>query len=77
MVVTAMLSSVNAQQGRTIQMVVLLTVRVRERVELPQQEGILQHPLDGFDQVRLQGGRVLLLGVALLQEGLEIWIGFG
>lgn len=61
----------------TIQVVVLLTVWVCKRVELLQQEGVLQHPLDGFDKVWLQGVRVLLFGVALIQEGLEIGIGFG
>ncbi len=63
--------------GLTIQVVVLLTVWVCEWVELLQQKGIFQHSLDGFDQVWLQGGRVLLLRVALIQEGLEIRIGFG
>lgn len=50
----------------TVQVVVLLAVRVGQGVELPQQQGVLQHPLDGLDQVRLQGGRVLLLGVTLV-----------
>lgn len=77
-VVKMILSSQSALwPGLTIQVVVLLTVWVCEWVELLQQKGILQHPLDGFDQVWLQGGRVLLLGVALIQEGLEIRIGFG
>lgn len=57
-------------------MVVLLAVRVSEGVELLQQQRVLQNPLDGFDQVRLQGGRVLLSGVSLGQEGLEIRVGF-
>lgn len=54
-----------------------LAVRVRERMELSQQQGILENPLDGFDQVRLQRVGVLLLGVALIQEGFEGWIIFG
>lgn len=41
---------------RTVQVVVLLTVGVGEGVELPQQQRVLQDPLDGFDQVRLQRG---------------------
>lgn len=62
---------------RTVQVVVLFAVGVGERVELPQQQRVLQDPLDGFDQVRLQRGGVLLPGVPLRQEGLELWIGFG
>lgn len=60
----------------TIQVVVLLAVRVGEGVELLQQQRVFQNPLDGFDQVRLQGGRVLLSGVSLGQEGLELGVGF-
>lgn len=60
----------------TVQVVVLLAVRVGEGVELLQQQRVLQNPLDGFDQVRLQGGRVLLPGVSLGQEGLEMGVGF-
>lgn len=59
----------------TIQMVMFLTVRISERVELLQQQRVLQDPLDGFDQVRLQGGWMLLSGVSLSQESLEIWVG--
>lgn len=60
----------------TVQVVVLLAVRVGEGVELLQQQRVFQNPLDGFDQVRLQGGRVLLSGVSLGQEGLELGVGF-
>lgn len=60
----------------TIQVVVLLAVRVSEGVELLQQQRVFQNSLDGFDQVRLQGGRVLLSGVSLSQESLEIGVGF-
>lgn len=55
----------------TVQVIVFLAVRVREGVQFPQQEGILENPLDGLDQVRLQSVGVLLLGVALVQEGFE------
>lgn len=55
----------------TVQMVVLLAVRVGERVQLSQQQRVFQHSLDGFDQVRLQRGRMLLFGVALVQKRLE------
>lgn len=54
----------------------LLAVRVSERVELLQQQRVLQDSLDGFDQVGLQSGRMLLSGVPLGQEGLEIGVGF-
>lgn len=66
----------SAEDPFTIQVVVLLAVRVSEGVELLQQQRVLQDPLDGLDQVRLQGGRVLLSGVPLGQEGLEIRVGF-
>lgn len=46
-------------------------------MEFSQQEGVLENPLDGLDQVRLQSGGVLLLGVALIQKGFEGWIVFG
>lgn len=59
----------------TVQVVVFLTLRVREGVQLLQQQGVLQDPLDGFDQVRLQRGWMLLSGVSLSQESLEIWVG--
>lgn len=52
-------------------MVVLLAVRVGERVQFSQQQRVLQHSLDGFDKVRLQRGRMLLFGVALVQKSLE------
>lgn len=66
-----------AEGAFTIQVVVLLAVGVSEGVELLQQQRVLQNPLDGFDQVRLQSGRMLLAGVPLGQEGLELGIGFG
>ena len=58
-------------------MVVLLALGVGEGVELPEQQGVLQDPLDGLDKVGLQGVRVLLLGVTLIQEGLEVCVRFG
>lgn len=69
-------SVANAEDRFTIQVVVLLAVRVSQGVELLQQQRVLQNSLDGFDQVRLQSGRVLLSGVPLGQEGLEIGVGF-
>lgn len=57
-------------------MVVLLAVGVSQGVEFPQQQRVLQDPLDGFDQIRLQRGRVLLSGVPLSQESLEVWVCF-
>lgn len=46
-----MITSAQSAMGPalTIQVVVLLAVWVCERVELLQQQGIFQHPLDGFD----------------------------
>ena len=55
----------------TVQVVVLVALGVREGVELPEEQWVLQHPLDGLDQVRLEGEGVLLPGVTLIQEGLE------
>ena len=65
--------------GRTIQVVVLLAVRVGEGVQLPQQQGVLEDPLDGLDQVGLQGGRVLLGRVPRVQKLLKspVRLGYG
>lgn len=52
-------------------MVVLLAVRVRQGKQLPEQERVLEDPLDGLDEVRLQRGRVLLPWVLDVQECLE------
>lgn len=52
-------------------MVVLLAVGVCERVQFSQEQRVFQHSLDWFDQVRLQRGRMLLFGVALVQKRLE------
>ena len=52
----------------------LLALRVREGVQLPEQQGVLEDPLDGLDQVGLQRGRMLLPRVPQGQEGLEVWI---
>lgn len=49
--------------GLTVQMVVLLALRVRQGEELLQQQRVLEDPLDGLDEVRLEGGRVLLFRV--------------
>lgn len=40
----------------TIEMVVLLTVRVSETVELSEQQRVFQYPLDRLDQVGFQSG---------------------
>lgn len=50
---------------------VLLAVCISERHQLSQQEGVLEHPLHGFDQIRLQGGGVLLGVVPRIQELFE------
>jgi len=50
---------------------VLVRVRVRQILELGEEQGVFEDPLDRFDQVGLQGSRVLLLGVAGQQELLQ------
>lgn len=55
-----------ADMKLTVQMVVLLAVGVGERVQFSQQKRVFQHSLDGFDKERLQRGRMLLFGVALV-----------
>ena len=49
----------------------LFAVRIGKFFELPQQQGILEDPLNGFDQTRLDGGRMLLLWIAWPQEVLK------
>lgn len=40
----------------TSEVVVLLAVSVSEGDQLPEQQGVLEHPLHRFNQVGLQGG---------------------
>lgn len=40
----------------TSEVVVLLAVTISERDQLPEQQGVLEHPLYWFNQVGLQGG---------------------
>lgn len=61
----------------TCEVVVLLAVAVGEGDQLPEQQGVLEHPLHRFDQVGLQGGGVLLGGVPGIQEFLEGLVGLG
>lgn len=56
---------------RTGEVVVLLAVAVGERHQLAEQQRVLEDPLHRLDQVRLQRGRVLLVGVPSVQELLE------
>lgn len=58
-------------------MIVLLAVSVSEGDQLPEQQGVLEHPLHRFNQVGFQGGRVLFVGVPCIQEFLEGLICFG
>lgn len=60
----------------TCQVVVLLALVVGQGHELPEQQRVLEHSLDGLDEVGLQGGGVLLGGIPRIQEGLEGRIGF-
>lgn len=61
----------------TCEVVVLLAVAVGEGDQLPEQQGVLEHPLHRFDQVGLQGGGVLLGGVPGIQEFLKGLVGLG
>ena len=65
------------EAARTRQVAVLLALRGGEGHQLPQQQGVLQHPLDRLNEVGLQGGRVLLGGVPRFQELLESSVRFG
>lgn len=56
---------------RTGEVVVLFAVSVGERHQLAEQQRVLENPLNRLDQVRLQCGRVLLVGVPSVQELLE------
>lgn len=55
----------------------LLAVAVGEGDELPEQQRVLEDPLHRFDQVGLQGGRVLLAEVPGVQELFEGAVGLG
>lgn len=55
----------------TSEVVVLFTVSVSERHQLPEQQRVFEDPLNRFDQVRLQGGGVLLGGVLGVKELLK------
>ena len=65
------------EPDRTREVAVLLALRGGEGHQLPQQQGVLQHPLDWLNEVGLQGGRVLLGGVPRFQELLESSVRFG
>lgn len=55
----------------TGKVVVLFAVGISEGHQLSQQQGVLEHPLYWLNQVRLQGGGVLLSGVSCIQELLK------
>lgn len=61
----------------TGEVVVFLAVAVGKGDQLPQQQGVLEHPLHWFNQVGLQGGRVLLGGVPGIEEFFEGLIRLG
>lgn len=69
-------SSCCRPRSLTCQVVVLLALVVGQGHELPEQQRVLEHPLDGLDEVGLQGGGVLLGGVPRVQESLEGLVGF-
>ena len=60
----------------TCQVMVLFALVVCQGHELLEQQRVLEHPLDGLDEVRLQRGGVLLGGVPGVQESLEGFISF-
>lgn len=60
----------------TCQVVMLLALVVRQRHELPEQQRVLEHPLNGLDEVGLQRGGVLLRGVPGVQKSLEGFVSF-
>lgn len=63
--------------GLTIQVVVFLALCVCQSKELLQQQWVLEDPLDGLDEVRLQSGGVLLFRVLGIQERLESRVRLG
>ena len=63
--------------GLTVQVVVLLALCICQGEKLLQQKRVLEDPLDGLDEVRLQSGRVLLLRVLGIQERLESRVRLG
>lgn len=54
----------------------LLALVVRQGHELPEQQRVLKHPLNGLDEVGLQRGGVLLGGVPGVQKSLEGFVSF-
>lgn len=57
-------------------MIVFLTLVVRQRHKLLEEQGVLEHSLNRLDEVRLQCGGVLFGGISGIQESLEGFIGF-
>ena len=60
----------------TDKMSVLISARLSEVLELLQQEGVFQYPLDGLDEVGLQGGGMLLSRIPGGQELLQCLVTF-
>ena len=56
---------------RLHQVLLLVRPRLTQLLQLLQQQRVLEDPLDGLDQVGLQGGAVLLTGVQAVQEVLQ------
>ena len=56
---------------RLHQVLLLVRPRLTQLLQLLQQQRVLEDPLDGLDQVGLQGGAVLLPGVQAVQEVLQ------
>ena len=57
-------------------MPVLIGAGRGEDLQLLQEQRVLEDPLNGLDEVRLQGGRVLLAGIPGCQELLQGLVAF-
>lgn len=60
----------------TCEVIVFLTLVVRQRHKLLEEQGVLEHSLNRLDEVRLQRGGMLLGGIPGIQESLEGFISF-
>lgn len=60
----------------TAQMNVLVGARICQIAHLLQQQRILEDALNRFDEIRLQGAAVLLLGIACGEELLQGMVAF-
>ena len=66
----------SAESILTCQVIVLLTLVVRQRHELLEQQRVLEHSLNWLDEVGLQCGGMLLGRIPGIQKSLEGFISF-